>query len=310
MEGNRNGIVLWLHSSSDVDGRMVAMRVRRALLEFEVPVLSIDPVELGAVVVPAGLSAPVRRDIQRSVLVQTAYLAAQAGAVVIVIAGLAEEFDRDRVRGGVPAFVLARLRRSGESEAKAAPPLAVGISWDVDLDATPAAEVVRRLLEAIHQPRSPRFASSAGPVSCAMSLIAVFVHPDDPVAAAKQLVQQSGFRHLPVLEDGRAVGMITIADLYALECVPGNDVQALRIADVMSRDVLSVDVSTPIEKAAQEMADRRVGSAVVTENGQAVGIFTASNACWVLGHGRPEEGPRVADPHHRATVSPDSARST
>jgi CBS domain-containing protein len=43
----------------------------------------------------------------------------------------------------------------------------------------------------------------------------ITVAPDDPPAAALELMAQRGFRHLPVVEGERIVGMVSIRDLYA-----------------------------------------------------------------------------------------------
>ena len=288
-----HGTVLWLYSPSEVDGRTVAMRIREALLDYKVPVLSLDPVELAAVVVPHHLPSTTRQEIKRSMLVQTAYMAVREGTVVIIVAGPRDDPDRDRVRGGVPAFVQISLQRASEPTATGAQPLPVGETRVIDLDATPLDRVVLNVLEALHEPYQHGFSSDrrayTGPVSRVMNLIAVFLRPDDTMDRAKELVLQSGVRHLPVVEESRAVGMVTLTDLYALECLTGADVESVYVRDAMATEVVSVDVSTPVDEVAQQMVERRVGSAVVTDGGVPVGIFTASNACWALGYGTPEE---------------------
>jgi CBS domain-containing protein len=43
----------------------------------------------------------------------------------------------------------------------------------------------------------------------------VTVGPDDPPASALEMMAQRGFRHLPVVDGDRIVGMVSIRDLYA-----------------------------------------------------------------------------------------------
>jgi len=43
----------------------------------------------------------------------------------------------------------------------------------------------------------------------------VTVGPDDPPASALEMMAQRGFRHLPVVDGERIVGMVSIRDLYA-----------------------------------------------------------------------------------------------
>ena len=48
----------------------------------------------------------------------------------------------------------------------------------------------------------------------------------------------------------------------------------LTIADVMHGDLVAVETGTPLDEAAAAMADEEVGSLLVTEMGQLVGIVT------------------------------------
>lgn len=52
-----------------------------------------------------------------------------------------------------------------------------------------------------------------GPVSAAMTAPVVSVSPGQPVIGALSLMTQRRFRHLPVVQDGRLIGFISIGDL-------------------------------------------------------------------------------------------------
>jgi len=43
------------------------------------------------------------------------------------------------------------------------------------------------------------------------------IHPDRPFADALQLMHASGFRHVPVVEDGRPIGMVSARDALGEE---------------------------------------------------------------------------------------------
>ena len=45
----------------------------------------------------------------------------------------------------------------------------------------------------------------------------VFVHPDKPLVDALHMMRQFGFRHVPVVEDGRPVGVVSVSDALATE---------------------------------------------------------------------------------------------
>jgi len=62
------------------------------------------------------------------------------------------------------------------------------------------------------------------------------------------------------------------------------------IDDVVAEDVVTVDRDTPIRTTVAKMSERTVGSVVVVEDGQPVGILTDRKIALAL-----EETPNVAD---------------
>ena len=53
-----------------------------------------------------------------------------------------------------------------------------------------------------------------------------------------------------------------------------NNAKTMTIADIMTKSVISVDVTTTINEAAKMMEDAKVGAVIVTENNSPVGIVT------------------------------------
>ena len=45
------------------------------------------------------------------------------------------------------------------------------------------------------------------------------IGPDDTAAEALDMMRKRGYRHLPVVDDGRLVGMVSVRDLYATALV-------------------------------------------------------------------------------------------
>ena len=87
-------------------------------------------------------------------------------------------------------------------------------------------------------------------------------------------------RHLIVVEAGELVGIVSDRDLAFSSNVPEPGIaDRLRIRDVCSLDLYTVGPDEPLDCVLAEMAERRVGSAVVTESGKIAGIFTATDAC-------------------------------
>jgi CBS domain-containing protein len=55
------------------------------------------------------------------------------------------------------------------------------------------------------------------PLAAVMTLDPVTVHPDQPFVHALHLMYENGFRHVPVVENGRPLGMVSARDALDLE---------------------------------------------------------------------------------------------
>jgi CBS domain-containing protein len=82
--------------------------------------------------------------------------------------------------------------------------------------------------------------------------------------------------HLPVTSEGRLVGMLSDRDLklaFAVSATTSSE-EMLRVGDVCNLDAYIVEYNTPIDHVLLEMAEQRLGSALITRNGKLVGIVT------------------------------------
>lgn len=105
---------------------------------------------------------------------------------------------------------------------------------------------------------------------------------DQPLAVAHKLMDEHGIRHLPVLEDGKIVGLLSQRDLYYLETVAGVDPEQERVEEGMSQDVYCVAPEAPLHEVVAEMMTHKYGCAVVIQSTKAVGIFTTTDALRLL----------------------------
>ncbi len=139
-----------------------------------------------------------------------------------------------------------------------------------------------------------------------MTQIIATLSPEASVAEALTLCRERRVRHIPILEEGRLVGTVSDRDLRDASPALGDPERAralreLRVGDVMTREVSTVDPQDSIENAAQEMYELKIGSLPVVEEGPAVGdeellgIITSSDALRALVTlaGLPEAGCRV-----------------
>ena len=104
---------------------------------------------------------------------------------------------------------------------------------------------------------------------------------DIGIASAIDLMREHRIRHLPVLDGGKLVGVLTDRDIKVASSFEGSD--TLRVDDVMMPDPYSVKPDAQLDEVVQEMAEHKYGCVVVRqENGKIVGIFTAVDAMRTL----------------------------
>ena len=120
-----------------------------------------------------------------------------------------------------------------------------------------------------------------------MSHPAITIEPDVPIHDALNLMRKEGIRRLPVINDrGRMVGIISERDILHAEPSDATSLSVwelnyllsrITVSDVMTRDVVSVLVDTPIEEAARIMADSKIGGLPVMRGDDLAGIITETD---------------------------------
>jgi len=102
--------------------------------------------------------------------------------------------------------------------------------------------------------------------------------PSAGIEELRKKMNEGGFRHLPIIDQGKVVGLVSQRDLNLLEGL-GQLSQQVSAADFMRKEVLIVDSGSPIEEVAFRMSEMKVGSAIVCdESEEFVGIFTSTDA--------------------------------
>ena len=120
-----------------------------------------------------------------------------------------------------------------------------------------------------------------------MSKDPITINDDTSMMKAIHLMKQNRFRRLPVLHEGRLVGIVSDRDLK--EASPSKattlDVHELyyllaelHVKDIMTRDPVTCSPESTVEHAAQLMLENTIsGLPVVDEQGEVVGILTQSD---------------------------------
>jgi acetoin utilization protein AcuB len=101
---------------------------------------------------------------------------------------------------------------------------------------------------------------------------------DQPLSTANERMRALGVRHLPVLEGGRLVGIVSQRDLYFVETLRDLDPSKVTVADAMTTDVYVVAPEKPLGEVAAAMAEHKFGCAVIAHGAQIRGIFTTTDA--------------------------------
>ena len=100
--------------------------------------------------------------------------------------------------------------------------------------------------------------------------------PSDTVAAAYKLMLDRGFRGMPVAEEGKAVGIVTMSDLLR---VPSDQMPSTPLSSVMTKSLLVAYPDETLFGALARMTDHGVGRLPVVskETGVLVGIITRTD---------------------------------
>ncbi len=104
------------------------------------------------------------------------------------------------------------------------------------------------------------------------------VQGTDDLKLAAQILLWHGARHLPVLRDGRVIGVLSERDLLARQAALGKRAAGrMSVAEAMSTPALVAGADEDLAVAAERMLENRVGCLPVLERGTLVGMLTRSD---------------------------------
>jgi len=114
---------------------------------------------------------------------------------------------------------------------------------------------------------------------------------NDELTIGDDIMKMKRLRHLPVVEEGRLVGMLTQRDLFhaalstALnfgEKAQKEFLKTVVVKEVMTEEVLTIDPGADVKEAARLLIEHKIGCLPVVENGKLVGLVTETDLLRVI----------------------------
>jgi CBS domain-containing protein len=114
----------------------------------------------------------------------------------------------------------------------------------------------------------------------------VTLRPDDSLDLANDVICLGRIRHIPVVDGGKLVGLLSERDLLG---AAANQIYGLKqknksallkgvlIKSIMKKRVATVTPDTPIRDAARLMAEKKIGCVPVLRDGTLVGLVTTTD---------------------------------
>lgn len=105
----------------------------------------------------------------------------------------------------------------------------------------------------------------------------VTIDENENLIKAFSIIEENGFRHLPVTKEGKIVGILSERAIHSLQDF--SSLKEPKVKDCMQEDPISVNTGTSLMETAFLLSDKKIGSVLVLNNdGSLNGIFTTTDA--------------------------------
>ncbi len=111
-----------------------------------------------------------------------------------------------------------------------------------------------------------------------MTFVPKSIGYDQTIASASEILRKLHIRHLPVLKDGKIVGILSDRDIKFVLGFKDVDPTKVMVEDACTLDPYCTTPDAPLNEVLAEMAEKKYGCALVMDNAKLVGIFTEVDA--------------------------------
>ena len=125
-----------------------------------------------------------------------------------------------------------------------------------------------------------------------MSKNVITVDVNDSMQGAARLIKEHNIRGLPVMENGKLVGVVTDRDLKRASASDATTlkihellylISEIKVKEIMTKDPITIPLDYTIDEAAKVLLENKLsGAPVVDDKGQVVGVITQTDIFRVL----------------------------
>ncbi len=109
---------------------------------------------------------------------------------------------------------------------------------------------------------------------------------NDTLDLAEDIMTMGRIRHLPILNEGELVGIVSQRDMFRSAAVTALGfavdtqkalVKTIRIKEIMTEKVITISPDATVKEAARMMVDKKIGCLPVVEGMKLIGIITETD---------------------------------
>jgi CBS domain-containing protein len=128
--------------------------------------------------------------------------------------------------------------------------------------------------------------NAASNVRDVMALNPATLDRNETLDLAEAIMNLGRIRHMPVVDDGRVVGILSQRDLFRSALitalgfgrkVTSSLIKTIKIKEIMTEKVFTISPDASIKDAARQMMDKKIGCLPVVEGDRLVGLVTETD---------------------------------